>query len=121
MKKQIFFINVVVYVITASLCCKEKPTKKDEGALQSDYTTIDTDSSSHANGKKLFGIYCLTCHTFSQNLALLGNSQDITLDSFFIYVLRDSLNIPVNKNTHLKFDTLTKKDVSDIKYYLDKG
>lgn len=86
-------------------------------------TLQNQDSINHANGRRLFGVYCLTCHTYSNNQALLGNTKNISLDKFFNYVLKDSVSTSASKekNTHIKFDTLTKKDVSDIKFYLDKG
>lgn len=123
MIKQIFLTAAIVFGITASFFCKEQNHKKEVSNTQSRYIVKDEDSMSHANGKKLFGLYCLTCHTFANNQALLGNTKDITLDKFFNRVLKDSVNKPTNKSndTHFKFDTLTKKDVSDIKYYLDKG
>ena len=122
MNKQIYLIVLITLAIVINSFC----TNQNHG--NGDKTNANAvfqkqDSINHANGRRLFGMYCLTCHTFSKKQALLGNTKNISLDTFISYVLKDSVILPANKgkNAHVKFDTLTKKNVSDIKYYLDRG
>ena len=123
MIKQLFLVSTIFFVVTMNFFCKEQ-SRKGEGSVQSDVSQ-NKDSISHENGKKLFGLYCRTCHTFSKDGALLGYTKDsIPLEKFINRVFKDSVVVPTTpeQNPHFKFDSiLTKKDISDIKYYLDKG
>ena len=122
MKEKIILTIAAMFAATSSFFCKEKSHKKD-GKIAVSTDNIKNDSISHKNGKKLFGIYCVTCHRSTNTLPLLGNSKDISSDRFISILLKDTLETQSNKkkDTHLKFGMLTKKDISDIKYYLDGG
>jgi hypothetical protein len=113
---------LIYLTIGLNFFCAGKNDKTNSSNAEPGSPVEYADTTSHLNGKRLFGLYCLTCHRISQN-PLLGNSEHISLNNFIYKVMKDSIIVSADKlkNTHPKFEILTRKDISDIKYFLDKG